>query len=99
MQVISGSEYVPPNQEPFFGELENVGVPDIADVDFRNNTFLNLLDVVPLAKAEWIADDNNSMMEMEAIFQVPNLQGMSTVDRPSNFNLMDLKDICKFFTV
>eukprot|EP00957_Ditylum_brightwellii_P020100 1516525-Ditylum_brightwellii.AAC.1 len=38
-------------------------------------------------------------MEMEATFQVPNLQGMSAVDSPSSFNLMDLKDIYKFFTV
>eukprot|EP00957_Ditylum_brightwellii_P002417 185858-Ditylum_brightwellii.AAC.1 len=38
-------------------------------------------------------------MEMEAIFQVPNFQGMSAVDYPSSFNLMDLKDIYKLFTV
>eukprot|EP00957_Ditylum_brightwellii_P025603 1934730-Ditylum_brightwellii.AAC.1 len=38
-------------------------------------------------------------MEMEAIFQVPNLQGMLAVDCPSSFNLMALKDIYKYFTV
>eukprot|EP00957_Ditylum_brightwellii_P088288 6725723-Ditylum_brightwellii.AAC.1 len=38
-------------------------------------------------------------MEMEIIFQVPNLQGMSVVDCPSNFNLIDLKDIYKSFTI
>eukprot|EP00957_Ditylum_brightwellii_P034678 2628740-Ditylum_brightwellii.AAC.1 len=80
----SGSEYVPPNKEPFFGELGNVEVPDIADVNFGNDAFLNLLDVFPLAKAEWIAEDNNVMMEMEVIFQVPNLQGMTAVDCPSS---------------
>eukprot|EP00957_Ditylum_brightwellii_P155609 11845049-Ditylum_brightwellii.AAC.1 len=79
----SGSKNFPPNQEPFFGELGGVEVPDIAEVDFGNNAFLNILDMVSLAKAKWIAEDNNSMSEMEDIFQVPNLQGMSAVDCPS----------------
>eukprot|EP00957_Ditylum_brightwellii_P021022 1584462-Ditylum_brightwellii.AAC.1 len=38
-------------------------------------------------------------MEMEAIFQVPNLQGMAAVDCPSSFNRVDLNNIYKFFTV
>eukprot|EP00957_Ditylum_brightwellii_P071758 5454850-Ditylum_brightwellii.AAC.1 len=40
----SGSKNIPPNQEPFFGELRDVEVPGIADIDFVSDAFLNLLD-------------------------------------------------------
>eukprot|EP00957_Ditylum_brightwellii_P006486 491532-Ditylum_brightwellii.AAC.1 len=60
------------------------------DVD---ENFLNLQEEVPLAKLGWVDSNDDELMKMTTVFQILDLEGYTPVNCPSNYDMVDLKNI------